>query len=162
MKDILDKISSYNIFNYLFPGVVFAVFLNLLTDYNLLGEDLIVNAFVVYFAGLAISRFGSLVIEPILKKVSFLKFVDYSLYVSASKKDTKLELLSEVNNTYRTLNATFILILIIKAWTWIEFKYSHLNGSGPYLLLGLLLVMFLYSYKKQTEYVVKRVKANSK
>ena len=25
MKDLLDKLSSYNIFNYLFPGIIFVV-----------------------------------------------------------------------------------------------------------------------------------------
>ena len=36
MKDILDKIGTYNIFNYLLPGVLFAVLVSQQTKYNLL------------------------------------------------------------------------------------------------------------------------------
>lgn len=160
MKDILDKISSYNLFNYLLPGVVFAYSVNNLTPYQILSGDVIVDAFVAYFIGLIVSRFGSLVVEPLLKKITFLEYVDYQSYVSASKKDPKIELLSEVNNSYRTLSSMFILIALIKIWVILEAKISFLSIVGPYFLLVLILVMFLFSYKKQTEYVVKRVKAN--
>ena len=47
----------------------------------------------------------TVIIEPILKKTNFVKFRDYPDYINASKKDGKIELLSEVNNTYRTLNS---------------------------------------------------------
>lgn len=160
MKDILDKISSYNLFNYLLPGVVFAYSVNNLTPYQILSGDVIVDVFIAYFIGLIVSRFGSLVVEPLLKKITFLEYVDYQSYVSASKKDPKLELLSEVNNSYRTLSSMFILIALIKIWVILEAKISFLSYVGPYFLLILILVMFLFSYKKQTEYVVKRVKAN--
>jgi len=160
MKDILDKISSYNLFNYLLPGVVFAYSVNNLTPYQILSGDVIVDAFIAYFIGLIVSRFGSLVVEPLLKKITFLEFIDYQSYVSASKKDPKLELLSEVNNSYRTLSSMFILIALLKVWVILEAKFSFLLTVGPYFLLVLILTMFLFSYKKQTEYVVKRVKAN--
>lgn len=160
MKDILDKISSYNLFNYLLPGVVFAYSVNNLTPYQILSGDVIVDAFIAYFIGLVVSRFGSLVVEPLLKKITFLEYVDYQSYVSASKKDPKLELLSEVNNSYRTLSSMFMLIALIKIWVILETKISFLSIVGPYFLLVVILVMFLFSYKKQAEYVVKRVKAN--
>ena len=84
MKDILEKISSYNLFNYLLPGVLFVVILEKFTTYSFVQENLIVGAFVYYFAGLVISRFGSLIVEPLLRKISFLKFADYEDFVSAS------------------------------------------------------------------------------
>lgn len=70
MKDLLDKISSYNLFNYLFPGILFAVISKEFTSYSLLQDNLIVGAFIYYFIGLVVSRFGSLVIEPASKKPS--------------------------------------------------------------------------------------------
>ena len=36
MKDLLDKLSPYNVFNYLLPGVVFAVFLDTFTAYSVI------------------------------------------------------------------------------------------------------------------------------
>src|SRR3989344_7226229 len=85
MKDILDKITSYNLFNYLLPGVLFVAILDRFTLYSLVQENLVIGAFVYYFVGLVISRFGSLVVEPILRWTSFLKFVSYSDFISASK-----------------------------------------------------------------------------
>ena len=91
MKDILQKLSSYNIFNYLLPGIVFVALLRLFTSYNLIVNEVIVGAFLYYFIGLIISRIGSLVIEPILKKTSLINFSDYGNFISASKKDEKIE-----------------------------------------------------------------------
>ena len=67
--------------------------------------DTLVAVFAYYFMGLVISRIGSLMIEPTLKKVGFLKSADYSKFVLASKTDNKLDVLSETNNMYRTLCA---------------------------------------------------------
>ena len=68
MKDLLDKISSYNLFNYLLPGVLFALLADGLTSYTFIQSDIVVGIFLYYFMGLVISRVGSLAIEPILKK----------------------------------------------------------------------------------------------
>ena len=71
MEDLIKKISSYNLFNYLFPGIVFVVLAKMITPYSFLHEDIILGIFIYYFVGLSISKFGSLVIEPLLKKTSF-------------------------------------------------------------------------------------------
>lgn len=160
MKELLDKISSYNLFNYLFPGVLFVIILKETTSYSFLQENLIVGVFVYYFIGLVISRFGSLIIEPVLRKSSFLKFADYSEFVSASKKDEKIEMLSEVNNMYRTLVSTLFVLLVFNLYNYIESNVPVLKNWNNYILLGLLLVMFLFSYRKQTNYITKRIKAN--
>ena len=72
MKEILDKLSSYNLFNYLLPGVIFVVIANKVTHYDFIQDDIVIGAFLYYFIGMVISRFGSLAIEPILKYLSFL------------------------------------------------------------------------------------------
>lgn len=162
MKEIIDKISSYNLFNYLLPGMLFVVISENFTSYSFFQKDLIIDVFVAYFIGLVISRFGSLIIEPFLKKISFLDFVDYRLFISASKKDAKIELFSEINNMYRTLASTFTLIILLKLWEVFTSIWPFLKILSPYALVVSLIAMFLYSYKKQTEYIVKRVKANSK
>ena len=161
MKELLDKISSYNLFNYLFPGILFAVLSNEITTYSFLQENLIIGIFVYYFIGLVISRFGSLLIEPILRKLSFLKFADYKEFISASKKDSKIELLSEINNMYRTLSSLFILLLLLKLYELIESKLPILKDCNSYIILVLLLFMFLFSCRKQTNYITKRIKSNN-
>ena len=160
MKDIIDKISSYNIFNYLFPGVLFVIISKRLTDYDFVQDDNILGAFLYYFIGMVISRFGSVIIEPILKKVKFLKFREYNKYVIASKKDSKIELLSEVNNTYRTLNSMMISILCLKIYKSIETKFSLDNSVSLVILTILIFILFIFSYRKQTNYITKRIDAN--
>ena len=47
MNALLEKISSYNIFNYLFPGVVFAVVADTLTTFSFIQEDIILGLFYI-------------------------------------------------------------------------------------------------------------------
>jgi hypothetical protein len=160
MKDFLSRISSYNLLNYLLPGVVFVIIAERTTQYNLIHENIVLGAFLYYFIGLVISRFGSLIMEPFLKLVKFLKFSDYSDFVASSKKDGKIELLSEVNNTYRTTCSLFVLLALIKIYESLEAKCALLRSWNTPLLLIALLTMFLFSYRKQTAYVRRRVEAN--
>ncbi len=101
MKEILDKVSSYNIFNYLVPGIVFAVLAGKFTGYGFHQSNLFLGFFVYYFVGLVISRAGSLVLEPLLLKLGFVEFAPYDAFVRRSAQDKKLEVLSEANNSYR-------------------------------------------------------------
>lgn len=159
MNELLNKISSYNLFNYLLPGVIFAVLASEITRYPLVQRDIFTGAFLYYFIGLVVSRFGSLIVEPLLKWLSFVKFADYKDFVAVSKQDEKLEVLSEVNNTYRTLCSVFSLLLILKLYAKIEERVAFLKEWDSLILLVLLLMMFLFSYRKQSTYITKRIKA---
>lgn len=159
MKEIIDKITSYNLFNYLLPGIIFVITLDKTTPYSFVQNDIIISVFVYYFTGLIISRLGSLIIEPVLKKISFLRFADYKDFVSASKKDSKIDILSEENNMYRTLCATFVLILLFKVYQHFNNKFIWLNEYNSYILLLLLLVLFIFSYRKQTTYIKKKIQS---
>lgn len=160
MKELLNKLSSYNLFNYLLPGIIFVIIASKITRYSLVQEDLLTGAFLYYFIGLVISRFGSLAVEPFLKSISFINFADYKDFVIASKKDDKLELLSEVNNTYRTLCSLLILLFLLKIYETIELAFPFLQKCSVIILLILLITMFLFSYRKQTKYIAKRINAN--
>jgi magnesium-transporting ATPase (P-type) len=161
MNDLLGKISSYNLFNYLLPGVILGVLASDVIRYPIAQRDIITAAFLYYFVGLVISRFGSLVIEPLLKGLAFVEFADYKDFVVASKKDTQIEILSEANNTYRTFCSLFSLLLLLKLYLRIEGRFPVLKEWDGTILAALLLVMFLFSYRKQTSYITKRVKANA-
>jgi Mn2+/Fe2+ NRAMP family transporter len=140
--------------------VVFVVVLSKLTQYNLIQENVIVGAFFYYFIGLIISRIGSLIIEPILKKTSFVIFADYSNFVKASKVDSKIEVLSEVNNMYRTICSLMLLEIIFVAYEKVASFLSLSQRFGPISLLFALFFLFLFSYKKQTSYITKRIEPN--
>jgi len=160
MNDLLSKLSSYNLFNYLLPGILFAVIAPRITHFSFWQRDIVTDAFVYYFIGMVVSRVGSIVVEPLLKRVYFLKFADYKDFVAASKDDPKIELLSEANNTYRTLCSLFLLLLMLKLYEKIEGKFPVLQNWNVLLIVTLLLVMFLLAYRKQTGYITKRIKAN--
>jgi hypothetical protein len=160
MKDLISKISSYNLFNYLFPGIIFVVLAGDLIRYPVFEKDIITAGFICYFLGLVISRVGSLFVERILKALSFVRFADYRDYVLASQKDEQLLVLSEANNTYRTLASLFILLLFLRAYAKLEAKLPSLKSWDSTILAVLLLLIFLYSYQKQSSYITKRIRAN--
>jgi hypothetical protein len=160
MKDLLDKLTSYNLFNYLLPGVIFAALVDSLTTLKLIQANVVIGVFVYYFLGLIISRAGSLVIEPGLKKVGFLKFASYADFLIASKNDPKIEILTEANNMYRTFCAMFILVAVVKIYNYASAEYAVLAENAPYFSIAALLALFLVSYRKQTTYITKRVKEN--
>lgn len=164
MKEIIDKISSYNLFNYLFPGIIFVIILREITNYDLVQENNILGAFLYYFIGLVISRFGSLIIGEILqsKKLKFIKFADYSEFIFASDKDKKIELFSEINNMYRTLISLFCLLLFSKIYQEIS-NWLNISENLSYILLIInLIILFVFSYKKQTSFITKRVATRNK
>ena len=162
MKEILEKLTTYNIFNYLLPGALFVVILRMVTGYDLLQKDMLLGVFLYYFIGLVISRIGSLIVEPLLKWIKFVKFAEYVEYAKAEKKDGKIELLSEVNNTYRTITGLFVCLVGVMVYEKMVQRWVWIGKGGNWIGIGLLMVLFLLAYRKQTEYVKKRVKATQK
>lgn len=160
MDGLWEKISSYNIFNNLFPGALYVYFLERSSGLVISSEDVIKNVMLYYFVGLLLSRIGSLFIEPMIKLVRIVKFVPYNEYISACAKDAKIETLQEVANMYRTMFAMFILL-----WASI-FLVGILNGVDykvtKYIYLALAFI-FIISYRKQVGFIVKRCnKANDR
>lgn len=159
MVNLLDKISNYNLYNYFLPGILFVYISKYFTDYNFIQDDIFIGAFLYYFIGMVISRLGSLFVEPILKRISFLKFAEYKSFVVASKKDEKIELLSEVNNTYRSITALFIILLLVKLYNYFQVRWNIPMNITYLIVIIVILVIFLFSYRKQTNYITKRIEA---
>jgi hypothetical protein len=160
MKDLFEKLSSYNIFNYLFPGVLFAILGEQFTSFTFVVDNIVLGLFLYYFFGLVISRIGSLIVQPILEHLNFTDPASYSDFVSASQSDEKLSVLSQENNMYRTLCALFLCLLALLLFSLIS---NYLNKA---LLQGivviLLCLLFALSYRKQTRYIKERTsQANS-
>jgi len=148
------------LFNYLFPGILFSVIAKEITTYNFLQTNILEGVFVYYFIGLTISRIGSLIIEPTLKNIRFVNFSEYKNYLSASKKDPKIELLSEINNMYRTITSAFIVLLLLKGYNLLETTVPQLRNWSVYILAVGLFILFLFSYKKQSSYISDRIKSS--
>lgn len=159
MSELIDKLSSYNLFNYLLPGALFAVIADSYTSLSFTQEDILLGFFTYYFYGLVISRIGSLIVEPALKKSRIIKFVDYGKFVAASKRDEKINELSEANNMYRTLCSLFLILALVIAFDNWGKTFPWLGEHAKSILLASLFIVFLLSYRKQSAYIVKRVLA---
>ena len=169
LKQITDKISSYNIFNNLYPGALFCYVLKFMFNTNLLLDNWFENLILFYFVGMVLSRIGSLIIEPIMKQIkikkkSILQFSSYSDYSEASKEDPVVAILSETNNTYRTLISCFICTLVVKICivvneALVKLKFTFFQDNKDWIILILLIILFIFSYVKQTSYVCKRVES---
>lgn len=160
MKELLEKLSSYNIFNYLLPGVVFVILADALTAFHFIQKDILLGVFLYYFIGLIISRLGSIVIEPLLKWCKFVKFAPYADFVAASKEDKSLEVLSEANNMYRTFCSLFLSLILLKIYEFLSASFPIMGRWATELLVVSLLVLFCFSYRKQTQYITKRIQTN--
>jgi hypothetical protein len=160
MNDVFSKISSYHLFNYLLPGCLFALAATKITNREFLQQNIILGLFLYYFYGLVIGQVGTLIVEPALRGIRLLRFAEYSKYVAASAKDPKIDVLSESNNMYRSFCSLLLALIALKGYAWLEIKVSALTRWDGYLLTALLLLMFLFAYRKQTSYIAQRVDMN--
>lgn len=157
MEKLLEKTSSYNLLNNLIPGSVFCFLLPSFCAIDILSNSAVENLFIYYFVGMVLNRVGSIVIEPIAKKVKLVSFADHDDYIIASKIDPKIDVLLETSNLYRTIATGGILIIFVKIFIAVE-PYLHvLSCASPYIMAVLLFVIFLLSFRKQTQYINRRV-----
>ena len=158
MENLLKAISKYEILNNLIPGVVFCVLARSLTSFDWIQAELLVGLIFYYFVGMVISRFGSIVIEPMLKWLKVIEFVPYQQFVTAAKVDDKIDVLSEQNNVYRTLVSMLLLLGLLAVLDWSSIANSIPTYVASAALLVCLLLLFVIAYSKQTKYVTARVK----
>lgn len=157
LKLVIDKLSQYNFLTNILPGTVLCIILKYLVGYDLIPDDYYQAGIVFYFVGMVNSRVGSLVIEPILKAISWVKFAPYSEFLRAEKEDAKLTILSQENNVFRS----YISLMFISILGYI-YKNCSLNlrlslNNESLVLIVILFVLFLFAYKKQTSFVRKIV-----
>jgi hypothetical protein len=120
MKEILEKISAYNIFTNLIPGVIFCYLAEIIYGYPLLQKDPIIGLFLYYFAGLVISRIGSNIIEPILIGIGIVHYSKHTDFIEASKADPKIEELLVSNNLYRSSISLSISLLLVGVFSTVS------------------------------------------
>ena len=159
MEKFIEKLSRYNILNNLIPGILFLCLLKMLGIYKITMSDWVVVVFVGYFAGMVLSRIGSIIIEPLFKKCKIVKYASYPEFLEAEKKDAKiLELLAD-NNMYRTFVAMFVVLLALYICHIIPAADGFIHTQWAILAsLALLLLLYALAYRKQTAYISKRVK----
>lgn len=171
LKQIVDKISSYNIFNNLYPGIIFCYLLKIMFKTYILSDNWFENLIVFYFVGMVLSRVGSVIIEPLMqrikiRKIPLLQYASYKDYEIASTLNPFIATLSETNNTYRVLLSCFVCATMFKVILFIngeliQIKCDFFQNNKDWFILVFLVWLFAKSYIKQTNYVRKRVESLS-
>ena len=158
LKVIIDKLSSYNLYNYLFPGFIFIVTLDATTGFISSFEYSVEIVIIIYFIGLVISRIGSLVVETVLTKIKDIGAIDTKDLFSALKESAKLEAIFEAMNMFRTI-AAGSLLLFFATLVDILVNRPKTGVSLLYLLVELLIfILFLFAFIKMRQKVIECLK----
>lgn len=157
MDDLLSKLTTYNIFNYLLPGTIFAFTCNYLNIFSFQTDSVVIELFLYYFIGMTVSRVGSVIVEPIFKRLSIVEYAPYEDYLKATPTDSKIELLLEANNTYRTIAALFLCILLAAGVLSIAASLSIPDRVIGLVTTMLMTILYVIAYRKQTAYIRRRI-----
>ena len=157
ISKISEKISRYEILNNLIPGTALCFILSYI-GYPILDYSAGVCVMICYLVGLINSRFSSLVIEWLCRKTKLIKWRNYSLYNSAKKERPFVGTLQEIANVYRAFVSVFFVSLIAYGIQKLLPNCTFLQDYGLWILLSLMFLLFLLSYRKQVnEYVIKHI-----
>ena len=100
---------------------------------------------------------NDLFLEPSLKRLKIVNFAPYADFLEASVLDNKIELLSEVNNMYRTLSSVFVCLIFLLFFEFLGKTYPAISGYSLIITIFLILFLFVFSYRKQTNYITLRI-----
>lgn len=159
-KALIERISSYQIFNFLYPGLLITSVLGYKGVFSL--DDMHIGFFLLfsYFAGMVASRVGSIIIEELLLWLEWINKPEYKRLNDAKQKENSpVTLQLELCNMFRTLCASALLLLIVAfVQNFVPIGY---NTSCTFdLAVFLIFVIFLISFIKQYGYLNKCIEAN--
>ena len=158
MEKLIEKLEIYHFINYIIPGAVFISICNTVFGLACVEANVAVAILEYYFTGLVLSRIGSILIKPILKNTKIIKNTEYSNFIKASEKDSKVDVLQREANQYRTYIAMFITLLCIQ----IYYCIANREFSVFIFVFIAFAVLFVLSYRKQVNFVVGRVEERIK
>lgn len=161
IKFLVERLDRYNFITNMLPGAILCMVLEHFVGYKLLPSDeWILSVIVIYFVGIVNSRFGSLVVEPVLRFRDFIKFAPYKDYVKAEKLDHKIAILNADNNAFRSYASVFLLSLLAHIFKTVSCYCPFFKENESLMLIFSLLVLFVLAYRKQTEYIRQRVETS--
>ena len=158
VKTLFDKVSTYQLFNYLFPGAVLLFILELC--YKGEGQQnfsVWEKLFLCYTVGMAVSRVGTHLFEDLFERVGLFQRTDYKEIIKAELKDSKVNMLLQVSNTYRTMAAVFLVLVIIMLINKCHCLGFVFASWLVWLSIGLV-ILFIFSFRKQYNYAGNRAK----
>jgi hypothetical protein len=155
---MFDKLDAYNLVANLVPGAALVYALDYsgfpTPDPNSLGSFLVVS----FVVGVMTNRLGSLIVDPVLRKLKFLHQKDYISFVSAENGSDKLETLVANAGLYRTFftAGAVYFVLIFSQKIVRKFELDELSVFCFITLIGM--VVSLFAFQKEDGYIHKRIK----
>ena len=96
--------------------------------------------------------------KPVLERIGFVKEAPYEDYVEASASDSRIGILSAQNTMFRTLCAMCIMLMGLKIGEKVMGILPWGADVYDFIVLVSLFMLFLFSYRKQAQDVVRRVR----
>lgn len=156
-ETIIGKISRYEIITNLIPGTLLLFILSLI-GFDILFDNVVLNIISSYYVGLVNNRFSSLCIEGVMRKFKWVEWRDYNKYNKAKAARPFIATLQETANQFRAFTSMFVLALLSVAYHSIQSVWPLAQKYGYIVILFLLFLLFIFSYRKQVnDYVVKNI-----
>ena len=156
MESLLNLLVRFELFNNLFPEIIFVYFLKLY-NYLLSTENLQLyeSLFIAYFLGLVFNKIGSIFLEPFFQKIKFFKISDYPNFLEGKKNNNRINTTILINNMYWS----FIIVFVFSFFL-IFFKIFSNNNFylREIIVLLFLIYIFSFSYRKQTYFIKRKLK----
>ena len=163
MKTITERLSQYNFLTNLLPGTILCTMLRYLVGFDVgFSTEWYRLIVIFYFVGMVNNRVGSLLVEPILRRFGIIKPMPYETYVLAEQHDEKIRTLMTENNVYRSCLSVCLIVLISFGYKWLMDRFCFLEENTSLILLVFMIVLFVFSFRKQTRYISNRVKQADK
>ena len=157
LEKLLEELGAYELLNNLLPGAIICVLAQWQTGYQLPAINVVGELCVFYFVGLVVGRLGSLVVEPIYRKLGIISKGAYADFIKASQADPKIDTLSTKNNMYRTFVAVFIITTVYMIVEVFRERATVRLTMVQLVASAALWFLFSYSYHKQSNYIQGRI-----
>lgn len=161
MSELLSKISSYNLYNYLLVGFVYNMLLCHYTQLGYVDESILKTLIVCYVMGLFIAKLASLFLEPLLIRLhwnnkKFLKWRNKNEYLEASFKDAKIPILLEEANVCRNIAMPIFVFFICLLYDKYVSIYIYMIVAEC-LFYVIAFFICIFSYKKKIRQISDRI-----
>jgi hypothetical protein len=154
---VFEKLDAYDIIANLVPGAALTYALHCSNFSGPSPDDLGAFLLVAFIVGVTTNRIGSIVLDPLLRAVRFLKPKDYDAFVSAEKQDAKLEILVANHGLYRTFFAAGFLYLAALILRSIFPRIGHSSSLLLVLCVAVGMVVFAFALRKEDNYIRTRI-----
>ena len=156
---MFDKLDAYDVLANLVPGAALTYALHFSQFPTPAPNDWAAFLLVAFVAGVTTNRIGSLILDPILRKLKFLKPKNYESFVASERSDKKLQTLVSNHGLYRTFFTAGLIYLLLLGLSSMFPSLASANQLVFILFVVAGMTVFLFAFRKEDDYIHTRVNA---